>query len=84
MGVIMRNGISYGGSGVPSPTEDGDYGIVQSSSLLPSSLGPNDRKMYFVINDDCFYLWNGTEWEQKEVDAEELTTAQVNNLINIL
>ena len=41
---------------------DGNYGIVQDSSLLPSIFTSVDRKMYYSIEDGYFWLWNGTEW----------------------
>ena len=41
---------------------DGNYDIVQSSSLLPPRFTAADRKLYYSIEDQLFYLWNGTEW----------------------
>ena len=41
---------------------DGDYDIVQSSSLLPPRYTPADRKMYYCIEEDCFYFWDGYKW----------------------
>ena len=41
---------------------DGNYDIVQNSSLLPAVFTSADRKMYFSIEDNFFWLWNGTEW----------------------
>jgi len=41
---------------------DGNYDIVQNSSLLPPRFTPADRKLYYCIDDSAFYLWNGTEW----------------------
>ena len=46
---------------------DGNYDIVQNSSLLPPRFTSADRKMYFSIEDGFFWLWNGTEWEPQEV-----------------
>ncbi len=42
--------------------------VVQSYADLPSTFGPTDRKMYYVISESCFYLWDGTAWVKKEVD----------------
>lgn len=42
---------------------DGDYDIVQSSSLLPPRYTPADRKMYYCIEEDCFYFWDGYKWD---------------------
>ena len=41
---------------------DGNYDIVQSSASLPTRFTSADRKMYYSIDDDMFYLWNGYEW----------------------
>ena len=41
---------------------DGNYDIVEDASLLPVIFTAADRKMYFSINDEAFYLWNGQEW----------------------
>lgn len=41
---------------------DGNYDIVQSVELLPPRFTSADRKMYYVIDEGYFYLWDGTEW----------------------
>lgn len=41
---------------------DGNYDIVQNSSLLPPRFTPADRKMYYSIEDSAFWLWDGTQW----------------------
>ena len=41
---------------------DGNYDIVEKASDLPVRFTPADRKMYYVIDEQSFYLWNGTEW----------------------
>ena len=43
-------------------TPDGNYDIVQNSSMLPVRFTPADRKLYYCIEDSLFFLWNGTEW----------------------
>lgn len=45
---------------------DGNYDIVQDSSLLPPRFTSADRKMYYSINDGVFFLWNGVEWVPQE------------------
>lgn len=45
---------------------DGNYDIVQNSSLLPPRFTAADRKMYYSIEDGFFWLWNGTEWESQK------------------
>ena len=60
MGVIYKNGIAYtGGSGSPS---ESDYVIVQNSALLPPSLSATDRKVVFAIDEETFFIWDGTAW----------------------
>lgn len=45
---------------------DGNYDLVESASDLPPRFTSADRKMYYVIDEAVFYLWNGTEWEVQE------------------
>lgn len=51
-------------------SSDGNYDIVQSTNLLPISFTATDKKMYYVINDECFYFWNGTEWVKQGVASQ--------------
>lgn len=56
---------------------DGNFDIVQNSSLLPPVFTAADRKMYFSIEDNFFWLWNGEKWTDcqpatiplKDIDA---------------
>lgn len=41
---------------------DGNYDIVQSKTLLPARFTAADRKLYFVIDECIFYLWDGYQW----------------------
>ena len=41
---------------------DGNYDIVQSKALLPARFTAADRKLYFVIDECIFYLWDGYQW----------------------
>ena len=41
---------------------DGNYDIVQTKTSLPVRFTPADRKMYYVIDEGIFYLWNGYSW----------------------
>lgn len=41
---------------------DGNYDIVQSSEDLPEIFTPADRKMYYSIEENIFYLWDGYQW----------------------
>lgn len=52
---------------------DGNYDIVQNSSLLPAIFTAADRKMYYSIEDEDFWLWNGIEWtEQKKLSQYDV------------
>ncbi len=63
-------------------TADGNYSIVENSSLLPARFTAADRKMYYSIEDGEFWLWNGEEWALQQ--PESLTTAQKNALKALL
>lgn len=54
---------------------DGSYDIAQRASLLPVRFTAADRKMYYVIEEGIFYLWNGSEWSPQEpaiIDLEDI------------
>lgn len=41
---------------------DGNYDIVEKTEFLPARFTATDRKMYYSIEDECFWLWNGEKW----------------------
>ena len=41
---------------------DGNYDLVETAADLPVRFTAADRKMYYVIDEGIFYLWNGTQW----------------------
>lgn len=45
---------------------DGNYDIIQNNSLLPPVFTSADRKMYYSIEDENFWLWNGSSWNEQE------------------
>lgn len=45
---------------------DGQYDLVQNSSLLPPRFTPADRKMYYCIDEELFYLWDGSQWNRQD------------------
>ena len=45
---------------------DGNYDIVETAALLPARFTAADRKMYYVINESRFHLWNGVKWLPQE------------------
>lgn len=57
---------------------DGNYDIVLSVDLLPMRFTSADRKMYYVIEERCFYLWNGVEWQEQA--PKSITKAQIDAL----
>lgn len=56
---------------------DGDYAIIQETSELPPRFTSADRKMYYVISEMCFFLWNGLEWVRQQSD---ITQEEIDNL----
>ncbi len=46
---------------------DGNYDIVEDSTLLPTDFTTADRKMYYSIADSAFWLWDGTAWVKQSV-----------------
>lgn len=70
--------IRTGGGGGGGDNED--YSIVQDASALPSDLTMDDRKMYYVIDDGLFYLWNGTEWQPQSAKVTASYTSLNENL----
>lgn len=63
---------------------DANYKIVSTASELPNDLTIADRKMYYVIDEKAFYLWNGTAWVKTVEVVEPLTNTQMSNLINLI
>lgn len=45
---------------------DGNYDMVETAADLPPRFTLSDRKMFYVIDENAFYLWNGLEWELQE------------------
>lgn len=48
---------------------DGNYDIVDTATDLPVRFTPADRKMYYVIDEGIFYLWDGTQWVAQQPDT---------------
>ena len=46
--------------GIGSP--DGNWDIVEHASELPMIFTLQDRKIYYAIEEQAFYLWNGLNW----------------------
>ena len=54
---------------------DGNYDIVKTTAELPVRFTPADRKMYYVIDDGLFYLWDGSRWVDQQpatISAEDI------------
>ena len=45
---------------------DGNYDIVQKAELLPARFTSADRKMYYCIEEQLFYLWDGQKWARQD------------------
>ena len=60
----------------------GDYYIINTLSERPSTLSPTDRKIYYCIETNIFYLWNGTKWSDINtgIKIKELTQAEYDAL----
>jgi len=79
----MKSGVMYaGGSG----SSESNYGIVQNSSLLPPSLSSTDRKVYFSIDDETFFVWDGNSWIDEKTlrQYDVMPTADESYLGNIV
>jgi len=59
---------------------DGNYDIVQSASLLPPRFTAADRKLYYVIDEGLFYLWDGTAWVAQEIPT--ISIAEIDALFD--
>lgn len=59
---------------------DGNYDIVQSTELLPALFTAADRKMYYVIDEWCFYLWNGYEWVKQA--PQSISNAEIDEIFD--
>lgn len=46
----------------PIGNPDGAYGLVETFDDLPDRLTAADRKIYFVIDENQFWLWDGSSW----------------------
>lgn len=57
-------------SAIGSP--DGAYGLVDTGSDLPVRFTTADRKLYYVIDEGIFYLWNGIQWEKQTISNEDI------------
>ena len=60
---------------------DSQFDIVESAADLPPRFTPADRRLYYSIADQEFWLWDGYQWT---LQATPLSDAQVNNLISLL
>ena len=56
---------------------DSNFGIVDTATHLPSTFTISDMKLYYVIDEAVFYLWNGTAWELQE---RSITNEEIDNL----
>lgn len=61
---------------------DGNYDIVQNSSLLPPRFTAADTKMYYCIEEGLFYLWDGSQWvrQNKLIQFVTMPNPSIDNL----
>lgn len=57
-------------SAIGSP--DGAYGLVEKETELPVRFTAADRRLYYVMEEGIFYLWNGTEWEPQRISDKDI------------
>lgn len=56
----------------PIGSPDGAYGLVNIKSELPIRFTTADRRLYYVIDEGIFYLWDGTKWEPQRISDEDI------------
>lgn len=49
-----------------------NYDIIEHKADLPQNLTSADRKMYYCIDEESFYLWNGEDWVAQQPTKIEL------------
>jgi hypothetical protein len=59
---------------------DGNYDIVEAQEMLPARFTAADRKMYYSIEDQCFFLWDGTKWSEQYPKC--ITKQQIDDLFD--
>lgn len=81
-GGIVSPFASIGGEvGRSGTSGNAKFVIIENSSELPEYLTERDRRMYFSVEDEQFFLWNGTEWVD---EMASLTEEQMLTLKNML
>ena len=65
---------------------DSSYGIVQRKALLPARFTAADRKLYYAIEEEEFFLWNGTAWiaQLKTVQGNGITIEKNSDNENVI
>lgn len=48
---------------------DSQYDIVENSSQLPPRFTEADKRLYYSIEDEYFWLWNGHEWVLQDIHS---------------
>lgn len=60
---------------------DDEYEIVMKVEDLPTNLKSTDRKMYFVIEEDKNYFWDGSQWKPQEIGGKNTFSVTGETLI---
>lgn len=81
-GGVVSPSMSIGGEvGRSGTSGNAKFVIVENESELPDYLTARDRRMYFSVEDEQFFLWNGHEWVD---EMASLTEEQMLTLKNML
>ena len=80
-GKLNINGTIGGGISKSGSSANSKFVIVENESELPDYLTARDRRMYFSVEDEQFFLWNGEEWVD---EMASLTEEQMLTLKNML
>lgn len=80
-GSLSPTGSISGEVGRSGTSGNAKFVIIETKSELPEYLRERDRRMYFSVEDEQFFLWNGHEWVD---EMASLTEEQMLTLKNML
>ena len=80
-GRIEPDAIISGGVSKSNSSGNARFVIIENESELPDYLTARDRRMYFSVEDEQFYLWDGHEFVD---EMASLTEEQMLTLKNML
>ena len=62
---------------------DSDYHVINTLAERPSSLPANRRAVYYCIENNKSYLWDGTQWSVISASGEKISYNDLTNLPSI-